>query len=166
VIWYVQLSPLASGPEADSQLHDPRFAPIIDVHLDRLAPASLKTGMLNTPSPRSSPGSFHSSTSTRLYPSSPLTALNGHSSLSLPIPSRDEDTPPIPQSSPRPPPRKLVLPTEVTAQPVYPMMVPLSPTEKTSTRPLPRTPKTRHSSSNCSMDSSLTSKLSIGTFGH
>jgi len=151
-------------------LNDSRFAPIIDVHLDRLAPASLKTGMLNPPSPRSSPGSFQSSRQN--YPSSPMTVLDGYSNLSLPLHDQLDDLPQKPQSSPRPPFRKLAPPmpipyepTPVINNPVRPRMVPLSPTHEAPTRPLPRAPR-REMGSQDSTNSTLHSKLSIGTFGH
>jgi hypothetical protein len=125
-------------------LNDSRFAPIIDVHLDRLAPPSLRTGTLNPPSPLgSSPGSMRSSTSIKsreyLYPASPLTNLHGHSTLSLP-----PDEPPLKaQTSPRPPPRKLAPPMPISKESrmMEPKMIPLTPTREAPQRPLPRAPR-------------------------
>ena len=149
-------------------MNDSRFAPIIDVHLDRLAPPSLRTGMLNPPSPMgSSPGSIRSSGSAtsrdHLYPSSTFTSLHGHSTLSLPA-----DEPSLKaQSSPRPPPRKLAPSMPVPTEPKVDQarMITLTPTREPPQRPLPRTPR-RDMGSQDSTDSMLTAKLSIGTFGH
>jgi hypothetical protein len=156
------------GVQADNQLNDSRFAPIIDVHLDRLAPPSLRTGMLNPPSPMdSSPGSMRSSTSIKsreyIYPASPLTNLHGHSTLSLP-----PDEPPLKaQTSPRPPPRKLAPPMPISnvSRMMEPRVIPLIPSREAPQRPLPRAPR-RDMGSQDSTDSMLTAKLSIGTFGH
>jgi hypothetical protein len=144
------------------------------VHLDRLAPPSLKPGALPPPSPDSLPVSCQSSQ--HLYPSSPpsILALTGHSTLSLPLQDGSDEPPSIPQSSPRPPARRLAThllgppcPAVEPAQADEPRMVPLTPTKEEERRPLPRTPRSNMGSMDGSHSrQTLTSKLSIGTFGH
>lgn len=151
------------------QLNDSRFSPIIDVHLDRLAPASLKNNHLDRLSPASSTSSQRSLP--RIKPSSPLVPLSQKSLLLV----EEDESPPIPQSSPRPPPRPLARAVSPKLNPLRPsgdlakpLMVPLSPVGKAPTRPLPTPPrpKMRNVESRDSSGSCRSSKLSIGTFGH
>lgn len=153
---------ISDKPVLTLQLNDPQFQPIIDVHLDRLAPASHKSPHLDRLSPASSTGSQR-----------PLPKLQAISPLVMSRVSLlgdEDDSPPIPQSSPRPPPRPLVRaisPQAPNSGPPKPtQMVPLSPPGKPPSRPLPARPKTRGHGSKDSGISRPGSKMSMSTFGH
>lgn len=144
------------------QLNDPRFQPIIDVHLDRLAPQSHKSPHFDRPSPASSTGSQRPLP--KLHTISPLVMSR------VSLLAEDDESPPIPQSSPRPPPRPLaraISPLTPNPGPPKPtQMVPLSPPGKAPSRPLPARPKPRGHGSKDSGISRPGSKMSMSTFGH